>query len=112
MDTVRGVHIRVRIPRKTSNDRECHRISVCFNEPAVHAAAYTDFVSALANTAKAQKRITAKDKPVSNQKYAFRCFLLKLGFIGDDFKRDRKILLERLSGSSAFKGGADDEISK
>jgi len=79
---------------------------------ADHAAAYTDFVSALANTAKAQKRITAKDKPVSNQKYAFRCFLLKLGFIGDDFKRDRKILLERLSGSSAFKGGADDEISK
>jgi len=79
---------------------------------AEHVTAYTDFVSALANTAKAQKRITAKDKPAGNQKYAFRCFLLKLGFIGDGYKADRKILLERLSGSSAFKGGADHDVSE
>ena len=53
-----------------------------------------------------QKRITAKEKPVDNDKYAFRCFLLRLGFIGDDYKTERKILLRNLSGSSAFKSGA------
>ena len=41
-----------------------------------------------------------------NEKYAFRCFLLRLGFIGDEFKADRKILLSKLDGSAAFKSGA------
>ena len=53
-----------------------------------------------------QKRITAKAKENDNEKYAFRCFLLRLGFIGDEFKADRKILLKNLEGSSAFKSGA------
>jgi len=52
-----------------------------------------------------QKRIIAKEKPVDNDKYAFRCFLLRLGFIGEDYKTERKILLRNLSGSSAFKSG-------
>ena len=51
-----------------------------------------------------------KEKAVDNEKYAFRCFLLRLGFIGADYKTDRKILLKNLEGSSAFKnGGADNE---
>ena len=58
--------------------------------------------------AKNQKRVTAKDKDVDNDKYAFRCFLLRLGFIGAEYKADRKILLKNLTGSSAFKGGATD----
>jgi len=58
--------------------------------------------------AKTQKRVTAKDKTVDNDKYAFRCFLLRLGFIGAEYKADRKILLKNLTGSSAFKGGAPD----
>ena len=36
--------------------------------------------------AKNQKRITAKPKQNENEKYAFRCFLLRLGFIGDEYK--------------------------
>ena len=52
-----------------------------------------------------QKRITAKPKENENEKYAFRCFLLRLGFIGDEYKADRKLLLSKLSGSSAFKAG-------
>ena len=55
--------------------------------------------------AKEAKRITGKDKPVENEKYAFRCFLLRLGFIGDDYKQSRKILLQNFSGSSAWKSG-------
>ena len=74
--------------------------------------AYMDLVTALCKTAKDAKRITGKDKPVENEKYAFRCFLLRLGFIGDEFKASRKILLKNFSGSSAFKGGAKNEISE
>lgn len=67
--------------------------------------AYTHFVTALCEMAKTQKRVTAKEKDTGNDKYAFRCFLLRLGFIGEEYKQERKILLRNLSGSSAFKSG-------
>lgn len=70
------------------------------------AKAYTHFITALCDMAKNQKRITAKEKETENEKYAFRCFLLRLGFIGAEYKGERKILLRNLTGSSAFKGGA------
>lgn len=65
--------------------------------------AYTKFVTALCKMAREQKRISAKEKSNENEKYAFRCFLLRLGFIGDEFKKDRKILLKNFDGSSAFR---------
>ncbi|WP_296562064.1 virulence protein [uncultured Acetobacterium sp.] len=67
--------------------------------------AYTQFIVAICEMAKTQKRIAAIAKPIDNEKYAFRCFLLRLGFIGDDYKTTRKILLSKLSGSAAFKSG-------
>lgn len=67
--------------------------------------AYTDFISKLCDMARTQKRVTAKEQPVDNERYAFRCFLLRLGFIGKEYKEDRKVLLENLSGSAAFKDG-------
>ena len=70
------------------------------------ALAYTKFISAICEMSKKQKRVTAKPKENENEKYAFRCFLLRLGFIGDEFKADRKILLSKLDGSAAFKAGA------
>lgn len=74
--------------------------------------AYTQFITKLCEMAKTQKRITVKEKEVDNEKYAFRCFLLRLGFIGEEFKTHRKILLQNLSGSSAFKGGAPSETDQ
>ena len=71
--------------------------------------AYMDFVTALCRMAKEAKRITAKDKPTENEKYTFRCFLLRLGFIGDEFKQSRKILLQNFTGSSAWKNGSPDK---
>ena len=70
--------------------------------------------------AKEAKRVTATEKPADNEKYAFRCFLLRLGFIGNEYKTYRKILLKNLTGSAAFKSGAkkvteevaDDAISE
>lgn len=66
---------------------------------------YTKFIAAICEMTMKQKRITAKPKENENEKYAFRCFLLRLGFIGDEYKADRKLLLSKLSGSSAFKAG-------
>ena len=74
-------------------------------------SAYAKFIGRLCVMAKTQKRVTAKDKAVDNDKYAFRCFLLRLGFIGDEYKADRKILLSKLSGSSAFKSGTKSEAT-
>ncbi len=71
--------------------------------------AYTHFISALCEMARNQKRITVKEKETPNEKYAFRCFLLRLGFIGKEYKEERKILLRNLTGSSAFQGGAKNE---
>ena len=71
------------------------------------AKAYTHLISALCEMSVNQKRITAREKEVGNEKYAFRCFLLRLGFIGAEFKAERKILLRNLSGNSAFKSGRE-----
>ncbi|SCI05194.1 Uncharacterised protein [uncultured Clostridium sp.] len=68
--------------------------------------AYTKFIAALCEMSVKAKRVTAKKKEVDNDKYAFRCFLLRLGFIGAEFKAERKILLQNLTGSAAFKSGA------
>lgn len=70
---------------------------------------YLHFVAALCKLSKDQKRINATEKPVDNEKYAFRCFLLRLGFIGNEYKAERKILLKNLSGNSSWKNGAPDK---
>ena len=73
--------------------------------------AYTDFISKLCEMAQKQKRAMAKEKPTENEKYTFRCFLLRLGMIGDAYKTSRKILLQNLTGSSAFKNGHRKEAA-
>jgi len=75
-----------------------------FPVSAEEIKAYSHFICSLSELAKEQKRVTAKVKETDNEKYAFRCFLLRLGFIGQDYKGERKILLSKLTGSSAFKG--------
>lgn len=74
--------------------------------------AYTQLITALCKMSKDQKRVSAKAADPENEKYAFRCFLLRLGFIGNEYKTERKILLRRLSGNSAFKGGKGNAIPK
>lgn len=66
------------------------------------ATAYCAFIAAVCKLAKNAKRVTAKETPVDSEKYAFRIFLLRLGFIGPQYKNARKILLQNLSGSAAF----------
>ena len=68
-------------------------------------AAYTQFISRLCDMARDAKRVSSKPTETDNDKYAFRCFLLRLGFIGKEYKTARKILLRNLMGNSAFRCG-------
>ena len=68
-------------------------------------AAYTEFVEKLCGMARRMKRVSGKPTETDNDKYTFRCFLLRLGFIGDEYKAARKILLKNLTGNSAFRHG-------
>ena len=71
--------------------------------------AYTTLIAKLCEAAKSKTRVTAKEQAFENPKYAMRCWLLSLGFIGPEYKASRKVLLRNLSGSSAFKGGVGKE---
>jgi len=68
-------------------------------------AAYTQFISRLCDMARDAKRVSSKPTETDNDKYAFCCFLLRLGFIGKEYKTARKILLRNLTGNSAFRCG-------
>ena len=78
------------------SDRSPEEINVCGR-----------FIAKLCEMARSQKRVTVKEHETANEKYAFRCFLLRLGYIGEEYKADRKILLKNLSGTSAFKSRKD-----
>ena len=78
---------------------------------------YAKFITMLCEFAKNLQRVVNKPDTSDNEKYAFRCFLLRLGMIGADYKAARKVLLRNLTGSSAFRhgkpeGGADDAVSE
>lgn len=79
--------------------------------------AYAKFITMLCEFAKNLKRVVNKPDTSDNEKYAFRCFLLRLGMIGEEYKPVRRVLLHRLTGSSAFRhgkpeGDADDAVSE
>ena len=68
--------------------------------------AYTMFIAQLCKLSKELKRASSTETPVTNEKYAFRCFLLRLGFIGAEYKQERKVLLQNLERNSSWKNGA------
>lgn len=76
-----------------------------YTEDGDEIAAYTQFITRLCDMAKDAKRVSSKPTETNNDKYAFRCFLLRLGFIGKEYKTARKILLRNLTGNSAFRFG-------
>ena len=67
--------------------------------------AYTRFVCALCDMAKNLTRVTAKEQDTGNDKLTMRLFLIRLGFVGAEYKTARKILLRNLTGNSAYKSG-------
>lgn len=69
------------------------------------ADAYSRLVAAICKMAKTQKRVTATERLSENEKLDMRLFLVRLGFIGDEYKNARKILLKNLTGNSSWKSG-------
>lgn len=76
-----------------------------FTQDADEAQAYTEFIVKLCEMARRQKRVMSIAADTDNDKYTFRCLLLRLGFIGNEYKAARKILLKNLKGNSAFRHG-------
>jgi len=66
--------------------------------------AYTILIEKICTAAKEKKRITAKERKVANLKYSMRCWLIALGFIGDEYKASRKVLLSKLEGNGTYSG--------
>ena len=64
---------------------------------------YIQLCLALSQMAKEVKFASAKPQQHENPKYAMRTWLLRLGFIGDEFKTAREVLTKRLSGDAAFR---------
>lgn len=65
--------------------------------------AVTRLLEAMIDYAKAATRINPTVRQVVNEKYAMRCFLLRLGMIGNDTKQARRILMRNLDGNSAWR---------
>ncbi len=74
--------------------------------------AYIQFCLSLTALAQSQKSASPTKAKPENQKYAFRCFLLRLGMIGDEFKTTRKHLLSHLEGNSAWRDPTQAQAQK
>lgn len=65
--------------------------------------AYIQLAFAVNKMALSQKHSSSREIETANEKYTFRVWLLRLGFIGDEYSASRKIFLHRLSGDSSFR---------
>lgn len=74
-------------------------------EDTVEINYYELFIEALCSMAIQRNRVTFTAKKSKNEKYDFRCFLLRLGFIGEEYKEFRKFMMRNLSGNADFKNG-------
>ena len=72
--------------------------------------AFTELIGRMNNQAMMQNRIQAKAVNDESEKYALRIWLIRLGMNGPEFKETRKVLMQNLSGSAAFRN--DDEKAK
>ena len=66
---------------------------------------YIQLCLALSQMAKSLKNASPKPQQTDNPKYAMRTWLLRLGFIGEEFATARDLLTRRLSGDAAFRNG-------
>lgn len=74
-----------------------------------HLEAFMKLAAAMNKMAQTQKRVRAKDTDDTNEKYSLRVWLVRLGLNGPEYKSERKILMENLSGHAAFRTPADEE---
>lgn len=66
---------------------------------------YIQLCLALSQMAKTVRTASPKPQQNENPKYAMRTWLLRLGFIGEEFATAREFLTRRLAGDTAFRNG-------
>ena len=74
----------------------------------IHAGqlkSYIQLCLALSEMAKEVRTASPKPQQHENPKFAMRTWLLRLGFIGEEFATAREILTRNLSGNAAFRFG-------
>lgn len=69
------------------------------------ADAYTKLIAGICDMAKRQKRVVARERPITNDKFTMRVFLIRLGFIGPEYQTARTLLLRNLTGNSSWLTG-------
>lgn len=75
-----------------------------------HVNVYAQFITALCNTAKEKKRVTAKaQESFENEKFTMRVWLIGLGMVGKEYALARKLLLANLGGNSSWRYGAPEQ---
>jgi hypothetical protein len=75
-----------------------------FNESTGNeVAAYSQFITALCDTAKTKKRVSEKESVSDNDKFRMRVWLISLGMVGTEYKNVRHVLTKNLDGNSAWK---------
>ena len=70
--------------------------------------AYTKLVLALARKALTQTRVSSEEKLNPDERLGMRLYLINLGFIGDEYKNARAVLMRNFSGSNAAQKFAED----
>ena len=73
------------------------------------ADAYTKLITDICDMAKRQKRVVARERPITNYKFTMRVFLIRLGFIGSEYQTARTLLLRNLTGNSSWLEGPPPE---
>ena len=67
--------------------------------------AYIQLCLAMSQLAKQLRSASCKPQQTENEKYAFRCWMLRLGFIGEEFATAREILLRNMDGNASWRNG-------
>ena len=89
-----------------STERPAHTIEFRAFNGTLHAGeikAYIQLCLAISAQALSTKAASSTRPVTDNPKYTFRCWLLRLGFIGDEFSTAREHLLKKLPGNAAWR---------
>ena len=78
-------------------------------EDPEHLQTFMKLAAAMNKMATTQKRVQAKSVDDSNEKYALRIWLIRLGMNGNEYKEDRKRLMANLTGHTAFRSEEEKE---
>ena len=73
------------------------------------ADAYSKLIVGICDMAKRQKRVVARERAITNDKFTMRVFLIRLGFIGPEYQAARTLLLRNLTGNSSWLAGPPPE---